>query len=138
MYKDANHKPEMAVALSHFEALCSFASHEELAAALGGVPELRQLVGDDAAAAYLASERGEARRSALRATFTALMTAPATGVAAACRAMCARLAAKARSSKGGDGSSTDSGSDCGEGLSPKERLVLRLQEQARVAKSGRH
>ena len=30
MYKDDNHKPEMALALTDFEALCGFVSHEEL------------------------------------------------------------------------------------------------------------
>lgn len=28
MYKDANHKPEMALALTEFEALCGFISSE--------------------------------------------------------------------------------------------------------------
>ena len=30
VYKDDNHKPEMALALTDFEALCGFVSHEEL------------------------------------------------------------------------------------------------------------
>ena len=45
MYKDANHKPEMAVALSVFEALSGFVTAPELDLALTAVPELRATVG---------------------------------------------------------------------------------------------
>jgi mannose-6-phosphate isomerase len=51
MYKDDNHKPEMALALEDFEALSSFVSHAELVAALREQPELRACVGEAAAAA---------------------------------------------------------------------------------------
>ena len=54
MYKDDNHKPEMALALTRFEALCGFVPHAELAAALEGNPELRQVIGP-AMAALVAS-----------------------------------------------------------------------------------
>eukprot|EP00887_Chlorella_sp_A99_P008092 scaffold12.g8092.t1 len=114
VYKDDNHKPEMAVALSDFEALCSFCGHEELAVALGGgVPELRALCGARAVDAYLDAPPA-GRAGPLRAAFTALMTAPAAPVAAATRAMCARLEVAAAA---------------GVRLSPKEALVLRLQAQ---------
>ena len=113
-YKDDNHKPEMAVALSEFEALCSFVGHEELVAALQAVPELVALCGAEAAAAYAASSSPAERRERLRAAFTALMTAPPPAVAAAIKAMCSRLAAEAAA---------------GRPLADKERLVLRLQQQ---------
>ena len=45
MYKDDNHKPEMAIALSDFEALCGFVEHAELLHALETVPELQSVVG---------------------------------------------------------------------------------------------
>jgi mannose-6-phosphate isomerase class I len=51
MYKDDNHKPEMALALEDFEALSSFVSHAELVAALQQQPELRACVGEANAAA---------------------------------------------------------------------------------------
>lgn len=51
VYPDANHKPEMALALSDdFRALCSFAPLAEIAAALSDVPELQGVVGEAAAA----------------------------------------------------------------------------------------
>ncbi len=46
VYKDANHKPEMAIAITDFEALCGFVPHHELTEALKEVPELREVVGD--------------------------------------------------------------------------------------------
>ena len=45
MYKDDNHKPEMAIALTDFEALCGFVEHSELVHALQTVPELQSVVG---------------------------------------------------------------------------------------------
>jgi mannose-6-phosphate isomerase len=38
VYKDENHKPEMAVAISEFEALSGFVTTEELVTALESVP----------------------------------------------------------------------------------------------------
>lgn len=46
VYKDDNHKPEMAIALTDFEALCGFVEHGELVQALASVPELRSVVGE--------------------------------------------------------------------------------------------
>ena len=36
MYKDPNHKPEMAVALTEFQALCGFRPVQEIASFLQG------------------------------------------------------------------------------------------------------
>lgn len=49
LYKDDNHKPEMAIALTEFEALCGFKPLEEISAALDSWPEFWALVGDRAA-----------------------------------------------------------------------------------------
>lgn len=38
LYKDANHKPEMAIAVTAFEAMCGFRPAEEIAVFLDGVP----------------------------------------------------------------------------------------------------
>jgi len=46
LYKDDNHKPEMAIALTEFEALCGFKPLDEISAALDQWPELWALVGD--------------------------------------------------------------------------------------------
>ena len=91
VYKDANHKPEMTLAVTEFEALCGFVAGDVLAANLGSVPELRAVVGQAAADAFAASPGG---KDELRAVFTALMTADGNVVAAQVDALAARLHAK--------------------------------------------
>lgn len=81
VYKDANHKPEMAIALTDFEALCGFVTHAELVRALESTPELAACVGaEPAAALQAAGEGGGARRAALREAFTSLMLCDADTV----------------------------------------------------------
>lgn len=46
VYKDDNHKPEMAIALTPFEGLCGFKPLEEICAALLSFPELFELIGN--------------------------------------------------------------------------------------------
>lgn len=55
VYKDGNHKPEMAIALTDFEALCAFVEHGELVQALSSMPELRSVVGEARSSCFLAS-----------------------------------------------------------------------------------
>lgn len=55
MYKDANHKPELACALTPFEAMCGFRAPADLAAQLSATPELRAMMGEAAAAALAAA-----------------------------------------------------------------------------------
>ena len=47
VYKDDNHKPEMALAITPFEAMCGFENGPELKEALTSVPELAHLVGEE-------------------------------------------------------------------------------------------
>jgi mannose-6-phosphate isomerase len=129
-YRDANHKPEMALALEDFEALCGFVCAPELAAALDASPELAALVGGDAAAAVRAAAAAEAEageggrdgsggappyREALKAAFSAVMSADAASAAEAVDALAARLGGGRRGGqRGGDG-----GADGGGGGGPK-------------------
>ncbi len=48
-YKDSNHKPELALALTEMEALCQFRPCSEIKAFLLITPELREAVGEDIA-----------------------------------------------------------------------------------------
>lgn len=47
VYKDSNHKPEMAIAVSSFEALCGFRPVEEIKEYLEYIPELCAVVGKE-------------------------------------------------------------------------------------------
>lgn len=44
-YPDANHKPEIAIALTEFDAFCNFRPLQDISDTIRGLPELRQLVG---------------------------------------------------------------------------------------------
>lgn len=48
LYKDDNHKPEMALAVSRFEALCSFQKANHVLENTRACPELVAVVGEDA------------------------------------------------------------------------------------------
>jgi len=47
IYKDPNHKPEMAIALTPFEALCGFRPLAEIVAFTEHVPELAEILGTE-------------------------------------------------------------------------------------------
>ena len=49
IYKDPNHKPEMAIALTNFEALCGFRPINEIITFLDNLPEFEAVVGKPAA-----------------------------------------------------------------------------------------
>ncbi|KAF9352280.1 Mannose-6-phosphate isomerase [Mortierella sp. NVP85] len=83
IYKDDNHKPEMAIALTEFEALCGFRPLNEISAALGAWPELSDLVGRDAVDTFqnaLKEANVDNQRQALKQLYTAVMTAEASTV----------------------------------------------------------
>ncbi|XP_046910988.1 mannose phosphate isomerase [Dermatophagoides farinae] len=69
-YPDANHKPELAIALTEFEALCGFRPHEEIEFFLNNVPEFKNVVGTDAAKTF--SETAD-KKQGLKDMFTSMM-----------------------------------------------------------------
>ena len=97
VYKDANHKPEMAIALTRFEALSCFVPHEELASNFAEVPELAEIVGGEHVVAVQRASADEpgskARMSALRGAFSALMLADTERVKPCVGKLVARIAA---------------------------------------------
>lgn len=92
LYKDDNHKPEMAVALSDFEGLCGFRPFEEIVFNLHRYPELRGLVSLSAMRAMCnMPEKPEDRREALRKLFESYITAKPEIVATQVNALVQRL-----------------------------------------------
>ncbi|KAJ3161085.1 Mannose-6-phosphate isomerase [Geranomyces michiganensis] len=78
IYKDPNHKPEMAVALTPFEAFINFRPLQEIREHLREFPEFRALIGDETAAAFEAhvdSKDGDngKNKGILKALFKRLM-----------------------------------------------------------------
>ncbi|OAD72854.1 hypothetical protein PHYBLDRAFT_155542 [Phycomyces blakesleeanus NRRL 1555(-)] len=78
-YKDPNHKPEMAIALTPFEALCAFRPLNEIGYHLETYPEFAAIVGPEATDSFLSimdSDDVEINKSALKNVFSALMNSP--------------------------------------------------------------
>lgn len=90
IYKDENHKPELAVALTQFEALCGFRPISEIKHYLKTIPELRIAIGQNAAI-HLASSEELSPQSALRNCFASLMSQEAGVIAEQLRKLLGRL-----------------------------------------------
>jgi len=93
-YKDANHKPEIAIALTDFEALCGFRPVEDIVRFLESVPELRAMLGEKESEALCASI-GDAQKEsdALKAAFATMMHQPNDFVKAQVNSLVARARA---------------------------------------------
>ncbi|KAB5516598.1 hypothetical protein DKX38_027246 [Salix brachista] len=115
LYKDDNHKPEMALAVTEFEALCSFISLEELKSVLRDVPEIVELVGSAEVIKLLQINDGheEKVKSGLRSAFTQLMSASKEMTAEVISNLKGRLYTESKIRQ----------------LTGKEQLVLQLEKQ---------
>lgn len=71
-YPDANHKPELAVALTEFHALCGFRPHPEIQAFLKAIPEFKNVIGEEAVNKYF---QNDDKKQGLKAMFTSMMNA---------------------------------------------------------------
>ncbi|PIN13324.1 Mannose-6-phosphate isomerase [Handroanthus impetiginosus] len=116
VYKDDNHKPEMALALTEFEALCGFVGLEEFQSVVQNVPEIIEVVGTASAdeVLHISKEDGENKlKEVLRSVFTRLMSANKPVISEALSKLMNRLNLKREVSE----------------LTDKEALVLRLEKQ---------
>ncbi|EXC17063.1 putative mannose-6-phosphate isomerase [Morus notabilis] len=116
VYKDDNHKPEMALAITDFEALCGFISLQELKSVLHDVPEIVELVGSTDANQLLNLSDQDAEEKVkivLRSIFTKLMSASKEMIIEATSKLKDRLHFESQVRQ----------------LTDKERLVLELEKQ---------
>lgn len=116
VYKDGNHKPEMALALTEFEALCGFVGLEELKTVVLSVPEITEVVGSSCVDQVLitSEEDGEKKlKEVLRSVFTVLMCASKAVITEIISKLRSRLNSKRKVRE----------------LTEKEELVLRLEKQ---------
>ncbi|KAL5637220.1 hypothetical protein ACGC1H_001011 [Rhizoctonia solani] len=81
VYKDDNHKPEMAIAITPFSGFCNFRPLSEISTFLSSVPEFASLIPAQAASALSSSPSDP--KSALREVFGALMSAPSDQIQSA-------------------------------------------------------
>ncbi|OIT38308.1 PREDICTED: mannose-6-phosphate isomerase 1-like [Nicotiana attenuata] len=116
VYKDDNHKPEMALALTEFEALCGFISLEELKLIVQTVPEIIEVVGNARTEQVLdLNEDGEKEKVklVLQSVFTEIMSASKDMIAEVIAKLISRLHIKYQARQ----------------LTEKEQVVLRLEKQ---------
>ena len=75
-YKDSNHKPEMAIALTPFEAMCGFRRMDEIAVLLKKHPEFAACISQDAKLGIFLADTREQQKAALQSMFESFMTCP--------------------------------------------------------------
>jgi mannose-6-phosphate isomerase len=73
-YGDPNHKPEMAIALTPFEAMCGFRRLEEIAVLLKKHPEFAACISEEAKLAVFLSSSEESQKEALQKMFSSFMS----------------------------------------------------------------
>lgn len=110
-YPDDNHKPEMAIALTHFEGLCGFRPPSEIVHFLDTVESLRHFVGPEATSAFTdtiksheGDESDEAKadnKAALRKLFGALISRPQSELETATKALLEEATADTENFAGG-------------------------------------
>ncbi|XP_016446651.1 mannose-6-phosphate isomerase 2-like [Nicotiana tabacum] len=116
VYKDDNHKPEMAFALTEFEALCGFVSLEELKVAVKTTPEIVEVIGNAKAEQILnlnEDDGEEEVRLVLQSAFTDIMSVRKDVIAEVLAKLISRLNIE----------------DQARHLTDKEQLILRLEKQ---------
>lgn len=103
IYRDPNHKPELAIAISDFEGFCGFRPFREIQGFVRDVPELAELVGEElclemrgVATDVESDESAETRKSVLKKVFAALM-----GSEGVVKETLARLVARLNSGRNG-------------------------------------
>lgn len=90
IYKDANHKPEIAIALTPFEALCGFRPIREIQEFLKILPELCAVIGVDKVLKFMTTDETD-NTKALKTCFHSLMTCDSGLIALQLRKLLDRL-----------------------------------------------
>ncbi len=94
IYKDPNHKPEMAIALTKFQGLCGFRPLSEIQKNVKENAELRSVIGEDLCNALCTADDSN-YADALKNAFTALMSAEKGSLAGPLNALKAKISKKA-------------------------------------------
>jgi mannose-6-phosphate isomerase len=108
-YKDDNHKPEMAIALTDFEALCGFREFHDILESIALFPELGELVGNDTVSVF----KSNPSKETLKGMFGTLMRSKDENVKQAVDKAVQRLKASGKSFSKGS----------------REELLVRLNSQ---------
>ncbi|KAJ3056900.1 Mannose-6-phosphate isomerase [Rhizophlyctis rosea] len=106
LYKDDNHKPEMAVAITPFEAFVGFRPLHEIATNIKAYPEFASLIGQETAQKFLTQvsssgtsttpEDVQNNKAALKAVFQALMECSQEALTQHLRSLIGRIEAEGK------------------------------------------
>lgn len=91
MYKDPNHKPELAIALTPFEALCGFRPLGEIQNFLKKLPELSNFLSKVSVDGLLSHQEKGDSQTVLKPVFQSLMTSDKAVVASSLKNLLDRL-----------------------------------------------
>mmetsp|Transcript_23619 Transcript_23619/g.28918 ORF Transcript_23619/g.28918 Transcript_23619/m.28918 type:complete len:370 (+) Transcript_23619:152-1261(+) len=94
VYKDPNHKPEMALALTPFEAMCGFRPYDEILFYLNGIPEFKSVIKDETYKKFNKACKDKDAKSIeamLKQVFTEVMTADKTDITKALTKLLERI-----------------------------------------------
>ncbi|XP_046967430.1 mannose-6-phosphate isomerase [Vanessa cardui] len=92
MYKDPNHKPELAIALTPFEALCGFRPTTQIKDFLKNLPELAQILPQDNLSSFLNNDSVDESEKLLKKIFQSLMNCDKDVISSSLKNLHARLA----------------------------------------------
>lgn len=82
-YPDDNHKPEMAVAITDFEAFCGFKPLDQISELLNKIPEFNELIGEELVETFtngIKTNSIEANKKSLQSIFSKLMNTDETEI----------------------------------------------------------
>lgn len=89
VYKDPNHKPELAIALTDFQAMCGFRPYDEIHNLLKDWPQLETLLGKDKI-----DQLSSGTEAALKDLYSTLMHSPPEALETCINSMLAAIKAK--------------------------------------------
>lgn len=100
-YGDTNHKPEMAIALTPFEAMCGFRRLEEVSFLLKKHPEFAACLSQEAKLAMFLAKKPNEQKDALRKMFSSFMKCDPSISGKQLKLLLTRLLAEQSSSSSG-------------------------------------
>ena len=86
-YPDDNHKPEMAIALTDMELLCSFRPHEQILESLANHSELSSIIHPDNLSNYFNATDDQSRKVGLKECFKSIVEADDVAIEAAIKSL---------------------------------------------------
>ncbi|TIA97260.1 hypothetical protein E3P96_03435 [Wallemia ichthyophaga] len=102
VYKDSNHKPEMAIALTEFKGFCGFRPKEQIVHFLDNVKEFRAFVEEKDVQDLKTASSDKEIKDALKRVFSGVMSAPQDKITELTKAIVSRYTSQTHEDIAGD------------------------------------